>query len=289
MRALRRQGWLVLAVGMAMTGEAHAAELRGSRASMQRQHRVAETADLSFMRTDAEVDRLVVQGALEPVWGGRDYTLANVSYPYARPEVRLFVERLAARYREATGQQLVVTSLTRPAARQPGNAHDLSVHPAGMAVDLRVPADPRHRAWLEEALLELEVGGVLDVTRERRPPHYHVAVFPAEYRAHEARMEAAAALTRAAREAERGLGVRLASSALPQAMERGMPGRGGAGDGAATLLFMVLSGMLALGLSKVRRLGRPVPAFDRRAGMARQGGRRGAERGTLERSAARRR
>ena len=168
----------MVALGLAVAGEAHAAELRGSPSSMQRQYRVAQSADLAFMRTSAEVDRLVVQGALEPVWGGRNYTLANVSYPYAQPEVRLFVERLAARYRQATGQELVVTSLTRPAARQPGNAHDLSVHPAGMAVDLRVPRVAEHREWLEQTLLALESEGLLDVTRERRPPHYHVAVFP---------------------------------------------------------------------------------------------------------------
>jgi LysM repeat protein len=35
--------------------------------------------------------------------------------------------------------------------------------------------------WLEKTLLSLEKQGVLDVTRERRPPHYHVALFPQPY------------------------------------------------------------------------------------------------------------
>ena len=45
------------------------------------------------------------------------------------------------------------------------------------------PRDAKARAWLESALLQLENRGVLDVTRERNPPHYHVAVYPAAYRA----------------------------------------------------------------------------------------------------------
>ena len=246
------RSWLVVALGLAVTGEAHAAELRGSRSSMQRQYRVAQSADLAFMRTSAEVDRLVVQGALEPVWGGRNYTLANVSYPYAQPEVRLFVERLAERYRQATGQELVVTSLTRPAARQPRNAHDLSVHPAGMAVDLRVPRVAEHRAWLEQALLALESEGLLDVTRERRPPHYHVAVFPREYRAYEARLDAAAALTRA---------THLARNPLPASLAAAGGERGGLNaaatgavpfSGAGSAALAALAGVLALALLRLR-------------------------------------
>ncbi|HEY8470326.1 MAG TPA: DUF5715 family protein, partial [Longimicrobiales bacterium] len=123
-------------------------------------------------------------GELVEVRGNADYDLSRVSYPYARPEVRTFLERLGRQYREATGAPLVVTSLARPTTRQPVNAHALSVHPAGMAVDLRVPRDPASRRWLEDALVGLERRGLVDVTRERRPPHYHVAIFPEAYRAY---------------------------------------------------------------------------------------------------------
>src|SRR5690606_41529434 len=37
------------------------------------------------------------------------------------------------------------------------------------------------RKWLESTLLSLERRRVLEVTRERRPPHYHVALFSAAY------------------------------------------------------------------------------------------------------------
>jgi hypothetical protein len=165
--------------------------LRGSPGSMARQHAVARDAGLTFAETPAQIRALTEAGALVRLEGNADYGLhPGVAMPVARPEMRTFVERLAAGYRAATGEQLIVTSLTRPATRQPGNAHALSVHPTGIALDLRVSQRPESRKWLEEALLEMERQGLLDVTRERRPPHYHVALFPGPYLAHEARLAA---------------------------------------------------------------------------------------------------
>lgn len=161
------------------------ATLRGSPGSMVRQHRVAEESDFSFLRNGSEVAKFVEKGFLVPVEGDGGYSVARgVSYPYARPQLRTFLERLGAQYREGCGEKLVVTSLTRPLANQPGNAHRLSVHPAGMAADFRISRSAECRAWLEGTLLSLERKGVLDVTRERNPPHYHVAVFPDRYAAH---------------------------------------------------------------------------------------------------------
>lgn len=183
MTNLRRAGFgLLLAL---VPGLASASALGGSKASMIRQHRIAEREGLTFSSTEARVRALVADGTLEPVTGNADYTvLPSVGHKAARPEVRLLIERLAAQYRAATGEKLVVTSLVRPIDQQPANAHQLSVHPAGIAMDLRVPANPASRQWLERTLLGLEERGLLDVTREKRPPHYHVAVFPAAYRAY---------------------------------------------------------------------------------------------------------
>jgi hypothetical protein len=151
---------------------------------MEQQHEVAVHEDLTFAEKAAEIDKLVDSGELVEVKGNKDYALSGVSFPYARPEIVVFIERLAAQYHADLGTRLVVTSLTRPEDKQPRNAHKLSVHPAGMAVDFRVPSDAKGRAWLENALLGLENSRVLDVTREKHPPHYHVAVFPAEYQAY---------------------------------------------------------------------------------------------------------
>jgi LysM repeat protein len=50
-----------------------------------------------------------------------------------------------------------------------------------MALDIRRSNSRACRSWLEDVLLSLEKTGVLEATREYRPPHYHVALFPRPY------------------------------------------------------------------------------------------------------------
>lgn len=157
------------------------ADLGGSRASIKHQHEVAKDAELTFLRTAAQLREFVAKERLELVESTADLSMARVSFPYTRSIVKQFIDRLAAQYRAATGEKLVITSLTRPTSSQPRNASKYSVHPAGIAVDFRVPGASADRFWLEATLLMLESEGVLDVTRERRPPHYHVAIFPEQY------------------------------------------------------------------------------------------------------------
>jgi hypothetical protein len=164
--------------------------LRGSPESMQRQHRQAREHGLAFVRTPAQVRELERRGELVRLEPNEDFGLREgVSHPVAHPTTRAFLERTAAGYREACGERLIVTSLTRPTTGQPANSHPLSVHPAGIAVDLRISQRAACRTWLERTLLALEAEGVLDVTREQRPPHYHVALFPGPYLAHPERTE----------------------------------------------------------------------------------------------------
>jgi hypothetical protein len=172
--------------------------LRGSAASMLRQNEVARKSDYSFLRTPKQVKKFVEEGRLVELSGNADYRVEDASYPFGRPEVKLFVERLSSEYRATCGEQLVVTSVTRPTSRQPKNAHPLSVHPAGMAVDLRISSSNSCVTWLENTLLDLEGEDLLDVTREVHPPHLHVAVFPKAYRIHVEQLmaEAAAAADR---------------------------------------------------------------------------------------------
>ena len=181
----RRSVALLLTVGLLLAGApgASAQSLRGSSASLDRQVAQARQHDFTHLTGPAQLRRFVDAGLLVHLAGNRDYTLVDVSFPFARPEVRLFVERLSSQYRRACNERLVVTSLTRPLSHQPRNASDRSVHPTGMAIDLRRPAG-RCRGWLEGVLLSLEARGVLEATRERRPPHYHVAVYPKPYAAY---------------------------------------------------------------------------------------------------------
>ena len=179
---------LALLLSAVSTTPASAQSLRGSRASVDRQNREARQHDFTFVRRPAQVDRFVDAGLLVPLENDEHYRLHNVSFGVARPEVKLFIERLSAQYLDACDERLVVTSLTRPTSRQPANASPRSVHPTGMAVDLRVPDTSSCRRWLESTLLDLERERVLEATLERSPLHFHVAVFPDEYLAYVARV-----------------------------------------------------------------------------------------------------
>jgi hypothetical protein len=186
---MRRQLMTTLVALTASSGVLAAAaeaspSLRGSPASMREQNQVAREHGLNFYRTGEEIHAAVERGDLVPLEGNADYTVADfVRFPFAHPAAVLFVERLSKQYREACGQQLVVTSAVRPSNGQPRNAHALSVHPAGMALDLRVSDRASCRAWLEGALMNMESRGLLNGIRERTPPHYHVALYPEPYMA----------------------------------------------------------------------------------------------------------
>lgn len=188
---MKRHAFFVAAllVAGAAGHPALASDLFGSRLSMEKQHAVAVDLDYNFARNASQVAEVVARGKLEKVVPNGDFALSGVSFPYAQPEVRAFVERLGAEFHAATGQVLVVTSLTRPISEQPRNASPLSVHPAGMAVDLRIPSSRKALAWLSQRLLDLETLGTLDVTLERKPAHLHVAVYPAAFANYAARTD----------------------------------------------------------------------------------------------------
>ncbi|MFL6196732.1 MAG: DUF5715 family protein [Thermoanaerobaculia bacterium] len=158
-----------------------AQSLLGSKESMLRQNEEAREHDFTYLRTSSDVRDFAERGLLVRLRGNSDYRLASPSFPYARAEVKLFIERLSDQYHAACGERLVVTSLTRPITRQPPNASHLSVHPTGMATDLRRSSRASCREWLEGTLLDLENKGVIEATREQYPPHYHVTVFPNPY------------------------------------------------------------------------------------------------------------
>lgn len=157
-----------------------AQSLRGSLASISRMYRQAVREKLPFYETTTGVRNAVRKGRLVRLRTTADVTYERVRWPYVQAETRLFAERLGSQYRAACGERLVITSAVRPATRQPANATERSVHPTGMAIDLRKPKGACLR-WLRATLLELENEGVIEATEERGPPHFHVAVFPSPY------------------------------------------------------------------------------------------------------------
>lgn len=155
--------------------------LRGSPVSVDRMHRQALDHDLTFHRTPASVKKANESGTLVHLSGNRNFQMVNVNYPYVLPSTRTFVQRLGQQYRAKCGDKMVVTSGIRPRSFQLINGHEKSVHPTGMAVDLRKPRSANCLKWLREMLVSLEGEGVIEATEERNPPHFHIAVYPRPY------------------------------------------------------------------------------------------------------------
>ena len=140
-------------------------------------HTRAVRGGLDFFETSTEVKRAVVRGELVSLRGNANYRVHNVRTPYVRPRTRTFITALAVDYRKACREPMVVTSATRPMSRKLRNSSSLSVHPTGIAVDLRKPSG-RCLTWLRKTLLAAERRGEIEATEERRPPHFHIAVLP---------------------------------------------------------------------------------------------------------------
>ena len=172
---------LILTLSISAFSPAAAQSLRGSPASINRMYREALGHELYFYKTSDGLRKAENIGKFVRLSGNDDYRLASVSHPYVLPSTQTFVTRLAAQYRAACGEKLVVTSAARPKSYRLRNSVSKTVHPTGMAIDLRRPTKGRCLSWLRETLLHLEGAKVIEATEERNPPHFHVAVFPTSY------------------------------------------------------------------------------------------------------------
>jgi len=152
-------------------------ELRGSKASVQKMWDFAVDHGLTFYRTPGDIHQAVAAGKLVQLTGDSTYELSRgVGFSYATKEARAFVLAFAPQYRAACGTPLMVTSAARPTSRQPRNANPYSVHPTGIAIDIRRPPAGPCQQWLRGALAQLEDQGLVEATEERHPVHVHVAV-----------------------------------------------------------------------------------------------------------------
>lgn len=155
-------------------------ELRGSRESVEKMYRFAADNRMTFYLTPMTLERGIAENRLVPLTGGATYELTRgVGFSYATREARDFVSAFAPQYLAACGSPLTVTSAARPYSRQPRNANPHSVHPTGIAVDLRKPFRGPCLTWVRSALAKLENDGIIEATEERRPAHLHLAVLVA--------------------------------------------------------------------------------------------------------------
>lgn len=186
--ALARAFILSCALFPILAGELAAQSLRGSQESVDHLYLVARASGLQFHATVRSARRAVAAGEFVPLSGNNDYTpKSRMSLPYATSETRAYIEHLGAEYHSACGERLVVTSALRPMSRRPRNGSVKSVHPTGIAFDIRKPKRRMCRDWLRQLLLQHEREGAIEATEEFRPPHFHVVVLQAlERRTNEA-------------------------------------------------------------------------------------------------------
>jgi hypothetical protein len=133
-----------------------------------------------FYLTPTNLDTAIAHGKLVALTGDANYELTRgVGFSYSTPEAKQFVTQFAPQYLAACGMPLTVTSAARPMSRQPHNANPLSVHPTGIAVDIRRPPPGPCLNWVRGALAELETKGIVEATEEHHPVHLHIAVLQA--------------------------------------------------------------------------------------------------------------
>jgi LysM repeat protein len=188
----RRVIWITAAIATALTVLASSAgaqrrgriaepqSLHGSRASVEKMYDFARRHRYPFYLTPTNVDAAVAQGRLVALGGDTTYELTRgVGFSYATREAKQFVTAFAPQYLHACGTPLTVTSAARPMSRQPHNANKRSVHPTGIAVDLRRPPPGPCLTWVRNALADLESRGIIEATEEHHPVHLHLAVLAA--------------------------------------------------------------------------------------------------------------
>ena len=167
---------LPLVLPLAPRRAAAQATLRGSTRSVDRAHATAVARRLTFHRSRATIERGAARGSYVRLVNTATYRLRGVGVPYVLPTTRTVLGELAARYRRQCGERLVVTSGMRLTISRLINSTPKSVHPTGLAFDLRAPRG-RCRHWIRRELLAMERRGLVDATEERFPPHLHVVVY----------------------------------------------------------------------------------------------------------------
>ncbi|HYH81205.1 MAG TPA: DUF5715 family protein, partial [Longimicrobium sp.] len=166
MPKLRIASTALAAAVVLLADGAQAQTLKGSRGSVERMYNQARGQDLTFYRSGRGVRSAAAEGELVRLRGNEHYRVANASYPYALPTTRTFVQRLAAQYHEACGEKLVITSAVRPRSVRLRNSVTETVHPSGMAVDVRRPGRASCLRWLRRTLLDVEGEGVIEAIEE---------------------------------------------------------------------------------------------------------------------------
>lgn len=170
--------------------------LMGSSSALDEQNRKMREYNLSKIPDNEALRRMVRGGYLirmpmrtrhyyldEDLSGVAKHNVKDpaLSRRYARPWVKTFIERLSSQYYMKCSTQMRINSLVRTEEDQRliPNGSERSPHPTGSAVDIaNINMCPSGRAWARRVLADLDRKGYIEATEERRPPHFHVMVYP---------------------------------------------------------------------------------------------------------------
>jgi hypothetical protein len=152
------------------------AELRGSRPKVQGTFYNTVARGVTFYDGMEEARAAIAAGKFVPLYGNQYYATYRMTLAYATPDARSFIETLAPQFVEHCDEMMVVTSALRPKEKSPRNGSPWTVHPTGIAVDIRKPRNRACWTWLRQRLLDYQAEGIVDATEEFHPPHFHIAV-----------------------------------------------------------------------------------------------------------------
>ena len=153
----------------------------GCQTTSEQQMQYAKGRQIPLMTTVAQYEERKATGHFVPFEG--PYLLVLAKRPYALPSTVAFVTQMSVAYNAAGCGKLVVRDALRLTTERPKNGSIHSVHPAGMAIDIRVKYIKSECAdWLRSYFRLKEAAGKVDGTHELEPEHLHVVV-PIEPRA----------------------------------------------------------------------------------------------------------
>lgn len=158
---------------------ANFAALKGSRPKVQGTYFNTVNRGATFYQTMDEARAAISSGKFVPLYGNQYYATYHMTLAYATPQAKAFIEALAPQFVEHCDEMMVVTSALRPKEKSPRNGSPWTVHPTGIAVDIRKPRNQACKPWLRQVLLDYQNQGYVDATEEFHPPHFHVAVIKA--------------------------------------------------------------------------------------------------------------
>lgn len=147
----------------------------GEVSSSKQQYHYALELKLPFMATESEYQAQIGSGYFIRLES--PFMEVHAKRPYALPSTVFFVTEMAREYYVFGCGLLVVKDALRLIGERPRNGSLNSVHPAGMAVDIRTKYIPAECAdWLRSYVIQKETEGKVDGTQEWKPEHLHIVV-----------------------------------------------------------------------------------------------------------------